>query len=100
MSDLASIAASFPGGLGAHFALRGVGSACGGHPPRLCISYHDFYPNRSVLERLSMQWRDRLGMDTELVERDYADWGEDEADGSFVLRYLPFNHPYAYFDQC
>jgi hypothetical protein len=47
-----------------------------------------------------MQWRDRLGLDIELVERDYADWGEDEADGSFVLRYLPFNHPYAYFDQC
>ena len=69
-------------------------------PPRLCISYHDFYPNRAVLERLSMQWRDRLGMDIELVERDYADWGEDEADGSFVLRYLPFIHPYAHFDQC
>jgi hypothetical protein len=98
--DLASIAASFPGGL--RSASPHVGSArpAVDIPPRLRISYHDFYPNRSVLERLSMQWRDRLEMDTELVERDYADWGEDEADGSFVLRYLPFNHPYAYFDQC
>jgi len=98
--DLASIAASFPGGLRPASPYVGSARPAVDIPPRLCISYHDFYPNRSVLERLSMQWRDRLGMDTELVERDYADWGEDEADGSFVLRYLPFNHPYAYFDQC
>jgi peptide/nickel transport system substrate-binding protein len=98
--DLASIAASFPGGLRPVSPHVGSARTAADIPPRLCISYHDFYPNRSVLDRLSMQWRDRLGMDIELVERDYADWGEDDADGSFVLRYLPFNHPYAYFDQC
>ena len=53
------------------FALR-VGSAYGDIPPRLCISY--LTSIRSPFEA-RMKWRDRLGMDTELVERDYADWG-------------------------
>ena len=36
--DLAAIAASFPGGLAARFALRGVGSACGRTSRRGCAS--------------------------------------------------------------
>lgn len=99
--DLATIAASFPGGLRpASCPAVSVQPPGASIPSQLRISYHDFYPNRSVLEELSLQWRDRLGIRIELVERDYADWKEDDADASFVLRYLPFGHPYAYFDQC
>jgi hypothetical protein len=99
--DLATIAASFPGGLRpASCPVVSVQPEGASIPSQLRISYHDFYPNRSVLEELSLQWWDRLGIRIELVERDYADWKEDDADASFVLRYLPFDHPYAYFDQC
>ncbi len=99
--DLAMIADGFSGGLRpASCPMVSARSPRGGTPSPLRISYHDFYPNRLVLELLSAQWRDRLGIQCELVERDYADWHEDDADASFVLRYLPFDHPYAYFDQC
>ena len=100
--DLAAIAANFPGGLLP--ASPKVNSPQlkppVGFPSRLRISYHDFYPNRAVLEQVGLQWRERLGIRIEILERNYADWEEDDADASFVLRYLPFNHPHAYFDQC
>ena len=100
--DLAAIAANFSGGLLP--ASPKVDSPqlkpAVGFPPRLRISYHDFYPNRAVLEQAALQWRERLGMDIELVERSYANWRDEDAEASFVLRYLPFNHPHAYFDQC
>jgi peptide/nickel transport system substrate-binding protein len=99
--DLAAIAAKFPGGL------RPVTPRESPHQKpavtfssQLRISYHDFYPNRAVLEHVALQWRERLGMEIELVERAYEDWREEDADASFVLRYLPFNHAHAYFDQC
>jgi hypothetical protein len=98
--DLATIAASFPGGLRPAPASAQAPEPGVHIPSQLRISYHDFYPNRLVLEKLSAQWRQRVGIRMELVERDYADWDDDDADGSFVLRYLPFDHPYAYFDQC
>jgi hypothetical protein len=99
--DLAAIAASFPGGLRPASCPAELSQPPGMDiPSQLRIGYHDFYPNRLVLEELGLQWRNRLEMRVELVERDYADPREDDADGSFVLRYLPFNHPYAYFDQC
>lgn len=100
--NLTEIAASFPGGLrpALHRAERTQSRQGVDVPSKLRISYHDFYPNRQVLEKLSLRWRDRLGMRIEFVERDYADWREDDADASFVLRYLPFIHPYAHFDQC
>ena len=100
--DLAAIAANFPGGLrpGSPKVESPQLRPAAGFPSQLRISYHDFYPNRAVLEQVGLQWRERLGIRTELVERDYSDCGEDDADASFVLRYLPFNHPHAYFDQC
>ena len=99
--DLAEIAEKFSGGLRPATAPVGSAHPTGlGLPRRIRISYHDFYPNRQVLEHVSIQWHERLGIRVELVERAYADWRDDDADASFVLRYLPFNHPYAYFDQC
>ena len=99
--DLAEIAEKFPGGLRPVTAQTETTLPAGvGIPSRLRISYHDFYPNRQVLEHVSLQWQNRLGIRVDLVERAYADWREDDVDASFVLRYLPFNHPYAYFDQC
>ena len=102
--DLAAIAASFPGGLRPAAVPAQPPEPDVHIPSQLRISYHDFYPNRLVLEKLGVQWQQRLGIRTEFVERDYsdwdADWDHDNADGSFVLRYLPFDHPYAYFDQC
>jgi hypothetical protein len=100
--DLAEIATSFAGGLRPAAprphewgTLRGTVI-----PSRLRISYNNFYPNRQVLEKLSIQWQERLGIRIELVERDYADLSRDEVDASFALRYSAFKHPYAFFDQC
>ena len=69
-------------------------------PAQITVAYHDFYPNRLVLERIARQWEERLGVRTELAERDYADPSQVGIDASFVLRYPAFNHPYAFFDQC
>lgn len=100
--DLVEIAESFAGGLkpaerassAPHTARNTV------MPSRIRICYNDFYPNREVLEELSLQWRQRLAIRTELVERNYADLSRDDVDAAFVLRYPAFNHPYAFFDQC
>lgn len=99
--DLEVIAANFRDGLRpAGYRVRST-EAGSRFPSELRIGYHDFYPNREVLEQLSAQWQAQLGIHCELVERDYAVWQPaDHTDGSFALRYLPFNHPYAHFDQC
>jgi peptide/nickel transport system substrate-binding protein len=100
--DLAGIARSFAGGL--RPAVRGSTAQrlqCGKvMPSRIRVCYNDFYPNREVLEKLSLQWHQRLGIRTELVERDYSDLSRDDVDAIFALRYAAFTHPYAFFDQC
>lgn len=100
--DLKEVSASFSGGLRA--AARGQIAVypmrATALPSAIRIAYHDFYPNRQVLERLAGQWKQRLGISTELVERDYSDLSRDGVDASFVLRYSAFDHPYALFDQC
>ena len=101
--DLAAIAANFPGGL--RPASPKVDSPqlkpAVGFPSQLRISYHDFYPNRAVLGAGSAC---SGGNDWECGPKSSSGTmrtgGEDDADASFVLRYLPFNHPHAYFDQC
>lgn len=100
--DLAEIARGFAGGLKP--AIRSSAArqvpCMAVLPSRIRVCYNDFYPNREVLERLRMQWQQRLGIDTDLVERDYADLSCDDVDARFVLRFAAFNHPYSYFDQC
>ncbi|HTY28050.1 MAG TPA: hypothetical protein VMD51_07890 [Mycobacterium sp.] len=53
-----------------------------------------------MLQELAYQWRDRLGIDTEFVVRDYADFSRDEVDACFALRYSAFKHPFAFYAQC
>ena len=100
--DLARIARSFAGGL--RPAMQGSSAQrpqCDfAMPSRIRVCYNDFYPNREVLEKLSLQWHHRLGIRTELVERDYADLSRNDVDATFALRYSAFEHPYAFFDQC
>ena len=100
--DLTEIARSFTGGLKPAVRVSAAQQMrCDTvMPSRIRVCYNDFYPNREVLEKLSLQWHQRLGIHTELVERDYADLSRDDVDATFALRYPAFKHPYAFFDQC
>jgi hypothetical protein len=101
--DLAEIAARFDGGFRPTTYRRPrdrKSQSRNRFRQRVRIAYHDFPPNREVLEEVRGQWRVRLGVDTELVERDYADRSRAGVDASFVLGYAAFTHPYAEFDQC
>jgi hypothetical protein len=100
--DLNDIAAKFVGGIrpAPHGTVGRKSHRRSAIPEHLRISYHDFLPNRPVLEALKRQWAERLGIHTELVERDYADQSRADVDASFVLGYAAFAHPYAEFDQC
>jgi len=99
--DLHGIAEKFSGGLHPVAPNRRPAKAPSGTLPScIKISYHDFYPNLLVLQELAYQWRDRLGIDTEFVVRDYADFSRDEVDACFALRYSAFKHPFAFYAQC
>lgn len=100
--DLTEIAQDFAGGLkpAVHVSSARRIACDAAMPSRIRVCYNDFYPNLEVLEKLCQQWRQRLGIRTELVERDYADTSRDDVDAVFALRYPAFKHPYAFFDQC
>jgi peptide/nickel transport system substrate-binding protein len=99
--DLHGIAGSFSDGLHPVSSDRQPSELPGGPLPScIRISYHDFYPNRLVLQEIICQWRDRMGIKTELVERDYADFSRGDVDACFALRYSAFKHPFAFYAQC
>jgi ABC-type transport system substrate-binding protein len=53
----------------------------------LRIYYNDYHPNREVIEAVAAQWRDVLGIRTELVTIDFKDTGRTDFDLILALRY-------------
>jgi ABC-type transport system substrate-binding protein len=53
----------------------------------LKIYYNDYHPNREVIEAVAAQWRDVLGIRTELVAIDFKDTGRTDFDLILALRY-------------
>jgi ABC-type transport system substrate-binding protein len=61
----------------------------------LIILYNDYYPNRMVLERICGQWRDSLGVKTQIVAVPFCRPARTEYDLMMTLRVPVFDHVYA-----